>query len=172
MVEPARVCAISCVVEGKLTVISARVIYRLGALCDSRGLRSPTVCYPLTASALELFPTHHTTRGRACLLPFTLAMRFVHAMWRCDMPLAEYKHGRVGTLMQCFNCSSGHNRVRQWWLPVLIFPASVCTVNSCQSGRCNSCESCWSQRCTELAAACLLPSPSSPLRCLLLVAGD
>ena len=100
MVEPARVCAISCVVEGKLTVISARVIYRLGAfkLCDSRGLRSPTVCYPLTASALELFPTHHTTRGRACLLPFTLAMRFVHAMWRCDMPLAEYKHGRVGTL--------------------------------------------------------------------------
>ena len=55
MVEPARVCAISCVVEGKLTVISARVIYRLGALCDSRGLRSPTVCYPLTASALELF---------------------------------------------------------------------------------------------------------------------
>ena len=114
MVEPARVCAISCVVEGKFTVISARVIYRLGALCDSRGLRSPTVCYPLTASALELFPTHHTTRGRACLLPFTLAMRFVHAMWRCDMPLAEYKHGRVGTLMQCFNCSSGHNRVRQW----------------------------------------------------------
>ena len=101
MVEPARVCAISCVVEGKLTVISARVIYRLGALCDSRGLRSPTVCYPLTASALELFPTHHTTRGRACLLPFTLAMRFVHAMWRCDMPLAEYKHGRVGTLMWC-----------------------------------------------------------------------
>ena len=99
MVKPARVCAISCVVEGKLTVISARVIYRLGALCDSRGLRSPTVCYPLTASALELFPTHHTTRGRACLLPFTLAMRFVHAMWRCDMPLAEYKHGRVGTLM-------------------------------------------------------------------------
>ena len=55
--EPARVCAISShgVVEGKLTVISARVIYRLGALCDSRGLRSPTVCYPLTASALELF---------------------------------------------------------------------------------------------------------------------
>ena len=37
-------------------------------------------------------------------------------MWRCDMPLAEYKHGRVGTLMQCFNCSSGHNRVRQWLL--------------------------------------------------------
>ena len=102
MVEPARVCAISCVVEGKLTVISARVIYRLGALCDSRGLRSPTVCYPLTASALELFPTHHTTRGRACLLPFTLAMRFVHAMWRCDMPSAEYKHGRVGTLMAVF----------------------------------------------------------------------
>jgi hypothetical protein len=64
MVEPARVCAISCVVEGKLTVSSARVIYRLSALCDSRGLRSPTVCYPLTASALELFPTHHTTRGR------------------------------------------------------------------------------------------------------------
>jgi hypothetical protein len=101
--EPARVCAISShgVVEGKLTVFSARVIFFwLGALCDSRGLRSPTVCYPLTASALELFPTHHTTRGRACLLPFTLAMRFVHAMWRCDMmPLAEYKHGRVGTLM-------------------------------------------------------------------------
>ncbi len=49
MVEPARLCAISSrVVEGsKLTVISARVIYRLGALCDSRGLRSPTVCYPL-----------------------------------------------------------------------------------------------------------------------------
>ncbi len=69
MVEPARVCAISCVVEGKLTVISARVICRLGALCDNCGLRSPTVCYPLTASpALELFPTHHTTRGRACLL--------------------------------------------------------------------------------------------------------
>ncbi len=55
MVEPARVCASSCVVEGKLTVIYARVIYWLGALCDSRGLRSPTVCYPLTASTLELF---------------------------------------------------------------------------------------------------------------------
>ncbi len=36
---------------------------------------------------------------RACLLPFTLAMRFVHAMWRCDTPLAEYKHGRVGMII-------------------------------------------------------------------------
>ena len=26
-------------------------------------------------------------------------MRFVHAMWQCDTPLAEHKHGRVGTLM-------------------------------------------------------------------------
>jgi hypothetical protein len=79
---------------------------RLGALCDtgSRGLRSPTVCYPRTASALELFPTHHTTRGRACLLPFSLAiMRFVHAMWRCDMPLAEYLQAwEGGHSLLCF----------------------------------------------------------------------
>ena len=54
MVEPARVCAISCVVEGKLTVISARVIYRLGALCDSRGPHSSlapagTIAYAVVA---------------------------------------------------------------------------------------------------------------------------
>ncbi len=41
----------------------------------------------------------HQQPVRACLLPFTLAMRFVHAMWRCDTPLAEYKHGTVGMII-------------------------------------------------------------------------
>jgi hypothetical protein len=110
--ESARVCAISCVVEGKLTVISARVIMmytswlQVGALCDSRGLRSPTgtVCYPLTASAAHALHWHLVHRRLGHLLSFCNASAMLH-------PRIVFTHWQQETTNYCIARAEGR---AQW----------------------------------------------------------